>query len=113
MENGSELRDDKEAVIDDNSPHNGNGLVVLGDGLTASPDWVEEKNVDSDLTNKPIDYSNYDKKELVGLLKEAAANNDFKKADELIREIKPLFDEIRQRERVEALIRFKSDGGID
>jgi len=115
MENGSELRDDKEAVIDHNGLHNGNGSVVLGDGLTASPDWAEEKNAETDLSKgyKPIDYSKCDKKELVGLIKETAANNDFKKADELIREIKPLFDEIRQRERIEALIRFKTDGGID
>jgi len=115
MENGSELSDAKEAVIEHDGQLNGNEPTNLGDGLAPSSDWVEERILDADLSteSKPIDYSNYDKKDFVGLLKEAAANNDFKRADELIREIKPLFDEIRQRERTEALIRFKEDGGIN
>ncbi len=115
MENGSELRDEKEVVIEHDGQLNGNSPIILDDGLAAPSDWLEEKVLDTDLPieSKPIDYSNFDKKDFVGLLKEAAANNDFKKADELIREIKPLFDEIRHRERTEALIRFKTDGGID
>src|SRR5215831_9909405 len=115
MENGSELREEKEVVIEHDGQLNGNEPTNLGDGLASSPDWAEERILDADLhtESKPVDYSNFDKKDFVGLLKEAAANNDFKRADELIREIKPLFDEIRQRERTEALIRFKEDGGIN
>ncbi len=115
MENGSELREAKEAVIEQDGQPNSNEPTNPSDGLVSSSDWVEERILDVDLfiESKPIDYSNYDKKDFVGLLKEAAANNDFKRADELIREIKPLFDEIRQRERTEALIRFKEDGGIN
>lgn len=114
MENGSELRDEKEVVIEHDGLLNGNGPTNLGEELTVSPDWVEEHPAtDLPAESKPIDYTRFDKKDLVGLLKEAAANNDFKRADELIREIKPLFDEIRQLERTEALIRFKQSGGID
>ena len=115
MENGSELRDEKEAVIEHDGQLNGNEPTNLGEGLSPSSDWVEEPILEVDLPveSKPIDYSNFDKKDFVGLLKEAAANNNFKRADELIREIKPLFDDIRQRERTEALIRFKENGGIN
>ncbi len=115
MENGSELRDENEAVIEHDGQLNGSEPPTLVEGFTASSDWVEERILDADLSteSKPIDYSNCDKKELVGLLKESAAVNDFKRADELIREIKPLFDEIRQRERTEALIRFKENGGTN
>jgi hypothetical protein len=115
MENGSELREEKEAVIEHDGQLNGNEPTNLGDGLSPSSDWVEESVLEADLSteSKPIDYSNFDKKDFVGLLKEAAANNNFKRADELIREIKPLFDDIRQRERTEALIRFKENGGIN
>lgn len=115
MENGSELRDDKEVVIEHDGLLNGKDLSSLGDGLVVSPDWVEEKNteVESPMESKSIDYSSLNKKDFVGLLKEAAAINDFKKADELIREIKPMFDSIRHSERTEALIRFKANGGTD
>src|SRR5258708_1044140 len=115
MENGSELRDEKEAVIEHDGQLNGNEPTTLVEGFTSSSEWVEERILDTDLSteSKPLDYSNCDKKDLVGLLKESAANNDFKRADDLIREIKPLFDEIRQRERTEALIRFKENGGTN
>jgi len=115
MENGSELREAKEAVIEHDGQLNGNEPTTLVEGFTSSSDWVEERILDADLSteSKPVDYSNCDKKALVGLLKDAAAVNDFKRADDLIREIKPLFDEIRQRERTEALIRFKENGGTN
>jgi len=90
------LRDEKEAVIEHDGQLNGNEPTNLGEGLSPSSDWVEEPILEVDLPveSKPIDYSNFDKKDFVGLLKEAAANNNFKRADELIREIKPLFDDI-------------------
>ncbi len=115
MENGSELREAKETIIEHDGQLNGNEPANLGDGFTSSSEWAEDGILDTDssIESKPIDYSTFDKKDFVGLLKEAAANNDFKRADELIREIKPLFDEIRQRERTEALIRFREDGGIN
>ncbi len=117
MENESVLGEDKETVIEQDKLLNGNGHTPSGLSLKlpSSPDEEEEKlhPEESLLESKPIDYSNLDKKDFVGLLKEAAANNDFKRAEALIREIKPLFDDIRHQERTEALIRFKKDGGID
>jgi len=109
MENGSELREKKEVVLEGIDPSTTNGSAISDDH---SYTLHEDKTEEIDLQDaKPVDYSALGKKDFVGLLKEAASKNDFKKADEIIREIKPLFDEIRLRERTEALLRFKVDGG--
>ncbi len=114
MENVSELREGKESVVEgtlsvangSNSLNVGsNHTVLVGEDVNAEMELQEEA--------KPIDFSNFGKKDFVELLKEAATKNDFKKADETIREIKPLFDEIRKSERTQALIRFKQEGGVD
>lgn len=58
-----------------------------------------------------IDYHSYDKQQLgvvvEGLLKE----NDFRKIDKVLKEIKPHYDELREGERAEALKRFIETGG--
>lgn len=109
MENGSEI-EEKVGVMNGESLANSNGSNHNGEDNSYG--IVDEKALDLDLHEaKPIDYSGLTKKDFVGLLKEAATKNDFKKADELIRDIKPLFDEIRTRERSEALSKFKEEGG--
>jgi len=107
MENGSELNEEKTAVLERTE------LADHTNGSTVHDEHYALDNLEVELDEKPIDYSNLTKKDFVGLLKEAAAKNDFKKADELIRDIKPLFDEVRNRERAEALLRFKAEGGVD
>ena len=109
MENGSEI-EEKVAVMNGESLANSNGSMHNGEDNSYG--IADEKSIDIDLPEaKPIDYSSLTKKDFVGLLKEAAAKNDFKKADELIRDIKPMFDEIRVREKSDALARFKEEGG--
>jgi hypothetical protein len=111
MENGSEI-EEKVVVLNGNSPAKSSEPAILTD--EHSYGIADEKSLEVELQDvKPIDYTSLGKKEFVGLLKEAATKNDFKKADELIHDIKPLFDEIRQRERTEALSRFKEEGGIE
>ena len=57
------------------------------------------------------DYSHFSKNDFVELLKELAHQNDFKKTDSVMKEIKNHFDEIQDKERSEALKRFVNDGG--
>lgn len=57
------------------------------------------------------DYSQYTKDQFVSLIKELVKENDPKKSDRVLREIKPLFDELRERDRTSALNRFILDGG--
>src|SRR5689334_17282914 len=58
-----------------------------------------------------VDYSHYSKQQLSELIKELSKETDFRKVDVVIREIKPLYDELREKERGDALQRFISNGG--
>lgn len=60
-----------------------------------------------------VDYAGFTKSELVNAVKELAKEDNFKKVDLALKDIKPLFDEMRAAERKEALERFKADGGIE
>ncbi|MBS1680416.1 MAG: DUF349 domain-containing protein [Bacteroidetes bacterium] len=112
MENGSELQEEKELILDGIEPVNANTQTEF-ENENHPAELIHEKAFDAESDDSKLDYSNFSKKDFVGLLKEAASKNDFKKADVLIRDIKPLFDEIRNRERNEALLRFKLDGGVE
>jgi hypothetical protein len=69
-----------------------------------------EQEIEAEV-EESVDYSHQSKEELVlvaeGLLKE----QDYKKTDAVIRQIKPVFDEIKEKERGEALERFIAGGG--
>jgi hypothetical protein len=58
-----------------------------------------------------VDYHHYTKAQFVDLIKELVKESDQKKSDRVLRDIKPLFDELRERERTSALNRFILDGG--
>jgi hypothetical protein len=58
-----------------------------------------------------VDYSNFSKAQFVDVIKELTKENDQKKIDRVLRDIKPLFDDLRERERTTALNRFILDGG--
>lgn len=57
------------------------------------------------------DYSTFTKKDFVDLLKNLTAENDFRKVDFILREVKPLYDELREKEKEEALKTFTESGG--
>lgn len=116
MENGSELKEENGALLGQAAILDGIQTDELNGGELHPTDWPEDKAMGEDelsLLQKPVDYSSFGKKDFVNLLKEVAGANDFKKAEEIIREIKPMFDSIRNHERAEALARFKLDGGIE
>ncbi|MBS1488680.1 MAG: DUF349 domain-containing protein [Bacteroidetes bacterium] len=117
MENGREMKEEKEIMMEQTTATENIQADDLHEGEGMHPnDWIDEKSfVEEDLTlaQQNVDYSSFGKKEFVNLLKEIATANDFKKAEEIIREIKPMFDSIRNHERAEALARFRLDGGIE
>ena len=59
-----------------------------------------------------VDYSSYSKQQFAELIKDLAKDDNFKKVDNVLREIKPLYDELREREKSEALSKFIADGGV-
>jgi hypothetical protein len=58
-----------------------------------------------------VDYSGYTKQQLAGVIKDLAREDNFKRVDNVLREIKPLYDEIREKERAAALSKFIENGG--
>ncbi len=74
-----------------------------------------EPIVEVDLQTHEIhheDFSKYSKKDFVELIKELAKDDNFKKIDAVLKEVKPLYNEIRTKEKSAALDVFMRDGGV-
>lgn len=61
---------------------------------------------------KPIDFTTYKKLDFVNLVKDLSKEDNFKRIDSLLKEIKPLYDEIREHERKAALEKYLGEGGV-
>ncbi|MBK5277706.1 MAG: DUF349 domain-containing protein, partial [Bacteroidia bacterium] len=59
-----------------------------------------------------VDYSKFSKHDFVELLKELSKDDNFKKIDAILKEIKPLYTSIRSKEKAEALDLYLKDGGV-
>jgi hypothetical protein len=57
------------------------------------------------------DFSNFSKQDYVDLLKDLAHQNDYRKTEAVLREIKSRYDELLDKERQEALKKFVEEGG--
>lgn len=68
----------------------------------------EEEEVEEE---KEEDYSEYDKEALVALSTQLKEESDLQKVNRILNKIKPLFDEIANLEREEALEKFKANDG--
>ncbi len=74
-------------------------------------DTDEKEEEDTQDDDELPDYSNFDKAQLVEAIKEVSHSDNFQKGDRIIKEIKPLFDEIYEAEKSEALQNFIAEGG--
>jgi hypothetical protein len=113
MENEKELQEEKvlekpleeatpDAAMVDSSPE-------LGDG---NPDGSEPEILEeSEELQKGADYSLFSKKDFVDLAHTLSQDNNFRKVDSVLRDIKPLFDEIREKEKSKAIERYIKDNG--
>ncbi|MBL7857336.1 MAG: DUF349 domain-containing protein [Cyclobacteriaceae bacterium] len=83
-------------------------------GVIHSEVDLSEKDESSEGTleddHKQIDYSNYSKAQLTALITDLSKDDNIKKVDLILKEIKPFFDEIKEREKTEARLRFVQDG---
>jgi hypothetical protein len=66
-----------------------------------------------DEVHEHVDYSHHTKAQFADLIKDLAKDVNFKKVDNILREIKPLYDDIRDKERAEALLKFTAGGGTE
>lgn len=89
-------------------------LVDHGNTLQSEVDLSErDEATEEHHDNDPVDYTNYSKQQFADLIKEISKDDNFKKVDHILREIKPLYDDIREKERAEALLKFIASGGTD
>jgi len=109
METETDKREEQDNIKAGLDLNHGNGLLQTEVDLSERDDSITETLEDEE--HKHVDYSHHSKKELAELIKELSKDNNFKKVDGIIREIKPLFDEIRDKEKAEALHRFTTSGG--
>ena len=58
------------------------------------------------------DYAHFSKEDFANLLKELSHQNDFRKAEPILKVAKHHFEVIQEKERSEALKRFIDDGGF-
>ncbi|HYG20949.1 MAG TPA: DUF349 domain-containing protein [Ohtaekwangia sp.] len=83
-----------------------------GQALQSEIDLSErDESVEEGIEEEHVDYSNYTKAQLVNVIKELSKETNFKRVDTILREIKPVYDDIREKEKAEALARFIENGG--
>lgn len=107
MTNENELPVEKETVsmnemTEETLALNGTA-VATENGQSDAAEYKEEK---------PIDFSTFQKKDFVELVKELAKDDNFRKMDGILKEAKPLYDAIRESEKKTALEKYLSEGGI-
>lgn len=79
--------------------------------LHTEVDLSDRDESDASLEVEHVDYSHYTKEQLATLTKELSREDNFQRVDHILREIKPLFDDLREKEKAEALMRFVGAGG--
>jgi len=94
---------------------------VPGAGVVENHGSATELQTEADLSDtdeiehleehEQVDYSHFNKAQFVALIQELLKDTDHKKVERILKEVKPLFDDVRERERTTALNRFILDGG--
>jgi hypothetical protein len=89
-------------------------LVDHGSTLQSEIDLTErDEAIDEHQDEEHVDYSNYTKQQFAELIKDLSREDNFKRVEHVLREIRPLFDDLREKERAEALLRFIGNGGLE
>jgi hypothetical protein len=107
MEMERDKREEQEHAHQSNLVNHGSILESEVD-LSDRDETTEEHHDD-----EQIDYSNYTKEQLVDLIKELSKDDNIKRVDHIMRDIKPLFDDMREKDRAEALMKFIGSGGAE
>jgi hypothetical protein len=111
MENDKEVNQENELVA--GVEGSGSAFIVVEEKSDKETLIDTDVVIETEEHHSIPDYSHLSKKELVEVVKELTKIDDFRKSDSVLKEIKPLFDEIRAHEKSEALIRFKNEGGVE
>lgn len=81
--------------------------------LNSESDLADQEHVEHSPEEEVehVDYSNFTKIQFVDHLKELVKEGNQRKLDHAVRDVKPLFDELKEKDRTAALNRFILDGG--
>lgn len=108
MEMESDKREGQEPLHDAGVAENrGNALHSEVD----LSDRDESLALEEPAEEEHIDYSNYTKPQLVAVIKDLSKETNFRRVDTILREIKPHYDDLREKEKAEALLKFIGSGG--
>jgi hypothetical protein len=82
-------------------------------GKESSEHQHEAEEHEEEEEHEENDFHNFTKMQFVELLESLTKQDDFKKADKIIKESRHYFDDIKNQERNEALQQFLSSGGAE
>jgi len=115
MENELDLRTDQKNTSEETSQTQFNTENSSRKGRDSSINSEDDLSVDGDQADvhdeSHIDYAHLSKEELLAVVKELSNEGSYTRIDVVIREAKPLFNEIREKEKALALEKFMADGG--
>jgi hypothetical protein len=106
MENDKEVQEEQVKAAAEES----DSVMTKKNGLHPVEEITETAELELDPDE---DYSHFTKADFVARVKDLAKEEDFRKVDAVLMELKPLFDEIRHTERNAAYEKFKLDGGLE
>lgn len=114
MEMERDKRQEQEHVHEATSTSEHTGVAEShGNELHTEVDYTEHDDAGEEHHEEEhVDYSGFSKQQLTNVIKELIKEDNFKRVDHVLREIKPVYDEIRDRERADALATFIETGGI-
>jgi len=110
MEIEKDKRDELDQVQESGLSHSHDFKSLNSEADLSERDEAFDEVLDDD-DHRHVDYSNYTKTQFVALVKDLVKEVNFKKIDHILKEIKPLYDEIREKEKHAALEKFTTEGG--
>lgn len=72
----------------------------------------EDHHAEEQDDDQEVDYSTLSKEELFAVVKELSHEHNFNRVDKSLKEVKPLFNKIRNKEKAIALEKFIAEGGV-
>ena len=110
MEIEKDKRDEQDNVQEPGRLNEPGHSVLNSEADLSEHDESLDENLEVE-EHRHADYSNYSKAQLVGLVKDLSRENNYKKIDHILKEIKPHYDDIREKERLAAMEKFVANGG--
>ncbi|NJL13622.1 MAG: DUF349 domain-containing protein [Microscillaceae bacterium] len=103
-----EVAEESEALLPPNTPSDISAPKEVSNPGNVTTTETQEEHEEEEHAE---DFSNYSKEEFLELIQRLAQQEDLRRFNPLLREIKPLFDEIVEAERTQARQQFVEAGG--